>query len=259
MFCKTINELQLGRLLQRVLQTGIQAEYVLMDTWFTTEPMIHSILVEGLNVIGMVKQLNQRYIYRGKEYTLPELNIFMQHESADTILGSILVSTKKEGIPVKIVFIRNRNKRSECLYLLSTDCGLREAEIVRIYGNRWTIEVFFKASKSLLKLGTEFQGRSYDALVCHTTIVFTRYTLLEWIRRNQNDHRTYGELFYMFCDDMQDMDLTNALKSLMALFVEQLNAIATDSINNVISKLQDWIASQASYIQALFTNLCWES
>ena len=63
----------------------------------------------------------------------------------------------------------------------------------------------------------------------------------------------------MLCDDIQDMDLTNALKSLMTLFVEQINAVASHSINNVISKLQDWIASQASYIQALFTNLCWES
>jgi len=247
------------KLLQRALQAGIQADYVLMDTWFTTEPMICSILKEGLEVIGMVKQLKQRYIYRGKEYTLPGLKKFMQHETADTILGSIIVSTKKEGIPVKIVFVRNHNKRNECLYLLSTDCGLSEAEIVRIYGNRWSIEVFFKASKSLFKLETEFQSRSYDAMVSHTTVVFTRYILLEWIRRNQNDHRTYGELFYMFCDDIQDMDLTNALKSLMTLFVEQINAVASHSINNVISKLQDWIASQASYIQALFTNLCWES
>lgn len=62
----------------------------------------------------------------------------------------------------------------------------------------------------------------------------------------------------MFCDEIQDMHLTNALMSLVALFMEQINAIASDSINNVISKLQDWIASQASYIKALFTNLCWE-
>ena len=37
------------------------------------------------------------------------------------------------------------------------------------------------------------------------TIVFTRYIILEWIRRNQTAQRTYGELFYMFCDDIQDM------------------------------------------------------
>ena len=73
-------------------------------------------------------------------------------------------------------------------------------------------ECFFKASKSFMKLGSEFQCRSYSAMVSHTTIVFVRYILLEWIRRNQNDDRSYGELFYMFCDDIQDMDLTNALQ-----------------------------------------------
>lgn len=81
---------------------------------------------------------------------------------------------------------------------------------MRIYGNRWSIECFFKASKSFLKLGSEFQSRSYGAMVSHTTIVFTRYIILEWLRRNQNDEKTYGELFFMYCEDIQNMDLTNA-------------------------------------------------
>lgn len=40
------------------------------------------------------------------------------------------------------------------------------------------------------------------------------------IRRNRNDQKTYGELFFMFCDDIQDMDLTNALQGLMSLFTD---------------------------------------
>ena len=178
-----------------------------MDTWFTTEPMVKSVLAEGLDVIGMVKQLNQRYSYKGKSYTLPELQKFVSFDEAGNIFGFLCVTTKN-GIPVKIVFVRNRNKKSECLYLLSTDCSLPDTEIVRIYGNRWSIECFFKASKSFLKLGTEFQSRSYDAMVSHTTIVFARYVILEWIHRNQNDEKTYGEIFFMFCDDIQDMDFT---------------------------------------------------
>ncbi len=39
-------------LIERALNAGIQADYVLMDTWFTTEPMIKSILSRGLDVIG---------------------------------------------------------------------------------------------------------------------------------------------------------------------------------------------------------------
>ena len=176
----------------------------------------------------------------------------------DVYKRQVLVHTR-DGIPVKIVFIRNRNKKSECLYLLSTDCSLNESEIVRIYGNRWSIECFFKATKSLLKLGTEFQSRSYDAIVSHTTIVFTRYILLEWIRRNQNDQKTYGELFYLLCEDIQDMDLTTSLTSLMALFVEQLSNLSIGITAIIKSKVNDWMQSQATYIQALFGNLCWES
>jgi hypothetical protein len=98
-------------LIKRALDAGICADYVLMDTWFTTEPMIKSILAEGLNVIGMVKQLNQRYYYKGRMYTLPELQKFVRFDSIRNIFGSLCVTTKN-GIPVKIVFVRNRNKKA---------------------------------------------------------------------------------------------------------------------------------------------------
>ena len=245
-------------LVQKALAVGIQADYVLMDTWFTTEPMLEKLLETGVDAIGMVKQLKQRYYYQGRAYTLPQLRRFVRFGSGRDIFGSVIVTTKK-GIPVRIVIVRNRNRKSECLYLLSTDCSLSDAEIVRIYGNRWSIECFFKASKSLLKLGTEFQGRTYDAMVSHTAIVFTLYTILEWIRRNENDQKTYGELFFMFCEDIQDMALTDALQSLLALFVEHISTLSADITACVKSKVTEWMNSQAAFIQALFKNICWES
>lgn len=245
-------------MIKEALNIGITADYVLMDTWFTTEPMIQSITDIGLDVIGMVKQLNQRYRFNGKMYTLPELQKFVDYNGASNIFGSLCVATKN-GIPVKIVFVRNRNKKSECLYILSTDITLADSEIVRVYGNRWSIECFFKASKSFMKLGSEYQCRSYSAMVSHTTIVFVRYILLEWIRRNQNDERSYGELFYMFCDDIQDMDLTNALQSLMALFVDIVTTYSAKITELVKNQVSNWISSQAPFIQAMFGDLCWES
>ena len=155
--------------------------------------------------------------------------------------------------------MRNRNKKSECLYLLSTDCSLSDTEIVRIYGNRWSIKCFFKASKSCLKLGTEFQSRNYDAMVSHTSIVFTRYMILEWIRRNENDQKTYGELFFMLCDDIQDMDFTNALQGLLSLFTDIAAIVSADITELIKSKVTNWMKSQPLFIQALFCDLCWES
>lgn len=73
------------------------------------------------------------------------------------VLGSIQVRLQTDKqIPIKIGFVRNRNKKSEWLAVLSTDTALSDEEIVRIYGMRWDIETFFSCTKSLLKLAKEF-------------------------------------------------------------------------------------------------------
>ena len=59
------------QLIRNALTAGIKADYVLMDTWFTTEPMLKNILDTGIHAIGMVKQLQQRYTYNGRQYTQP--------------------------------------------------------------------------------------------------------------------------------------------------------------------------------------------
>ena len=110
-----------------------------------------------------------------------------------------------------------------------------------------------------MKLGTEFQGRSYDMMISHTTIVFTRYILLEWLRRNEKDDKTLCELFFRLCDDIQDMALSTALQSLMSVFVEQLNSVGSRKSTLLKNQLQLWIDSQASFIKALFGQLGWES
>ena len=55
------------------------------------------------------------------------------------------------------------------------------------------------------------------------------------------------------------MDFVQALQSLMALFVEQLNTFSADIATIIKSKLRDWMCSQVAFIQALFTSFCWES
>lgn len=81
-----------------------------------------------------------------------------------------------------------------------------------------------------------------------TTIVFTRYIILEWIHRNQNDQKTYGKLFFMFCDDIHDMDLASTLQSLMALFVEHVLTLSADITSIIKCKVSEWIASKATFI-----------
>jgi hypothetical protein len=246
------------KMVQDVLNKGISADYILMDTWFTHEPLIMKIKEEGLDVIGMVKDLKQKYTYGDSVYSLKELRKILPKNTPSNILGSVLVTTKN-GLPVKLVYVKNRNNKKEWLTILCTDLSLSDQEVVRIYGNRWQIEVFFKSAKSFMKLGGEFQGRSYDMIISHTTIVFTRYILLEWLKREENDVKTFGELFFYFCDDIRDMDLKIALQSLMGLFVDHLKTTIPEIKVAIESQLQQWVSQQATYIKVLFEDLSWES
>jgi hypothetical protein len=73
----------------------------------------------------MVKQLKQCYVFNGERLTLDQLykRSKPQMEKKD-ILGSIHTNLDN-GIPVKILFVRNRQKRSEWLAILSTDTTLK--------------------------------------------------------------------------------------------------------------------------------------
>ena len=90
------------QLIRNALTAGIKAGYVLMDTWFTTEPMLKNILDTGIHAIGMVKQLQQRYTYNGRQYTLPGLKKFVDFSSAGNIFGSLVVTTKTNKISFNI-------------------------------------------------------------------------------------------------------------------------------------------------------------
>ena len=46
---------------------------------------------------------------------------------------------------------------------------------------------------------------------------------------------------------------------LMALFVEHISTLSADITTYIKSKVTEWMLSQASFIQALFGNICWES
>jgi hypothetical protein len=240
------------KLIKNALNSGITADYVLMDTWFTNEPMIKSLRDIGLHVVGMVKS-NYRYRYNGELMKLDEIRKCLHSGKKSDIIGSLLCETKN-GIPVKLVYIRHRNKKSEWLVIASTDLSLDDKEIVRIYGMRWEIEVFFKASKSLLKLGTEYQGRSYDMLIAHTTIVLTRYILLEWERRHNQDSRSFGNLFFLLCEEIQDLDYSTALRQLMYYCMMLLNYVPKELAKIISCQVMFWIAAQPLYIQRLFSN-----
>ena len=208
-------------MVKRALSTGIRAKYLLMDSWFVM-PAVVSTLVNHIHVIGRVKKTNNvQYIFDAVPMNVNKIYRWLKNHRGITKRMYEVVVTLKSGVPVKLVFVRNKNK-SECVVLLSTDTALSGKDIVRIYGKRWDIEVFFKMSKQHLNLAKEIQFRDYDALIAHTTIVFMRYMFLSYQCRMETDHRTFGDLFYAYCDEIEDISFIESLYRLMTLAKDKL-------------------------------------
>ena len=247
-------------LVKHSLASGMQADYLLMDSWFTHAPLLTSITSLGLPVIGMVKATSQRYQVGNRSVELKELYGLAKPVigSSSNILRSIATSMKP-GIAVKIVFVRHRKRKNEWLAILSTDTTLTETEILRIYGMRWDIETFFKCVKSLLRLQKEFQGRSYDMLVSHTTVVFARYILLSWQHRRSTDARSLGNLFFTMCDEVATKDWTVALQQLIRL-LNDITQKTSGAVGQFIKKqLAVWFAALPCYIRVLLPQVTCES
>lgn len=100
-------------MIERALNQGIYATHVLMDKWFTSPKLIHKINELGIDVIGMVMNNHTKYWYNGQLFRLSELvGKSVKETNSSTILSSIRVSLQT-GEAVKIVFVKNHNKKSE--------------------------------------------------------------------------------------------------------------------------------------------------
>jgi hypothetical protein len=211
----------LEAMVKRILAKGIHAQYLLMDSWFMM-PATITALAGKIDVIGMVKNTPKvHYDYMGERVDIKTIYRRLKKRRGK---ARILTSTQvglKNGPTVKLVFIRDKRKK-DWLAILSTNTMLSDEDIVRIYGKRWDIEVFFKMAKQHLKLTKEIQCRDFDALIAHTTIVFMRYMFLAYQSRIQTDHRTFGELFYACCDEVKDISFIEALHRILTLAAEWL-------------------------------------
>ena len=136
---------------------------------------------------------------------------------------NVKISLKNgQSLPAKNVCVRNRNKKKDWIAFICTDTNVSEKEILRIYGKRWDIEVFFKTCKSMLNLGSECHSLSYDALTAHVSLVFIRYMLLSLQQRNSCDDRTISELFLLMIDELADITFGHALQLIVDIMLQMI-------------------------------------
>ena len=227
-------------MLKMALQTGHSAKYVLFDTWFANPKDIIRIHSEcGLNTIAMIKKSSKVYYeFEGKRMNVKQIfGMCKKRRGRSKYLLSVTVNVSLksgESLPAKIVCVRNRNKKKDWIAFICTDTTLSEEEILRIYGKRWEIEVFFKTCKSLLKLSSECHSLSYDALTAHVSLVFIRYMLLSLQQRNNTDNRTISELFLLMVDELEDITFGHALQLIVDVLLQMVQerfGLSEDQLN----------------------------
>ena len=159
-----------------------------------------------------------------------------------------------KGEDARIVFVRNKHKK-DWLALLCTNIELPEADVVRIYGKRWDIEVFFRTAKQHLGLEKGCQARDFDAMIAHTSIVMLRYMFLALEQRRYDDPRTLGLLFHACCEEVCDLEYLGApqrILTLAMLNLEESNHVTEDQCHAIMAE----VLQQAFYTYSIKMYFC---
>jgi len=252
-------------LLRQAQEYGIQARYLLFDSWFAFPSIICKVREHRLHVVCMLKSMKKvLYTYKGEKMNLDTLykELLKKPGKAKVLANAIVqIGNDSKGNPIsaRILFIRDRNRSKKWLALLSTDLELTDEEIIRTYGKRWDIEVFFKTTKSFLNLAKEFQGRSYDSMVAHTTIVFCRYIMLALENRESKDPRTLGNLFYVCCDELQDISFAKAFQLILTMLKNTLRKYLTITDCALQDLIDEFISSLPAFLKGRLQLSSWSS
>ena len=97
-----------------------------------------------------------------------------------------------KGIEIKLFFCKTTN-RNKWHGLLTTNTALAFEKAFDIYLTRWSIEVFFKESKQLLRLG-KCESRHFEAQIAATTFCLLQYNMLSVVKRFDS-YESLGALF----------------------------------------------------------------
>jgi hypothetical protein len=238
----TVPEVMLW-MLREAKKFKVPAKHVLFDSWFSFPSTMIAIKKLGFFTVGRLKNTTKiKYLVNGEKKTLKEI-----YESNKKRCGRakyllsvevLLYNDKKETLPAKIVYVRERGKRNKWIAFASTDMSLSEEAIIALYGKRWDIEVFFKICKSHLNLAKEFQCLSYDSITAHTAVVMTRYMMLALDKRHSEDPRSLSQVFWHCCDEAADSSFAKTL----AILLDALHDFLHDNIclsDVVVTKMID--------------------
>jgi len=242
-------------MLERALDNGVEANYLLVDSWYSKPNFIKQANDLGMPVIARLPNNKLIWNFKGKYKTLnaiyDDLKKYRYKSSGkhgkisykyfDKIVEHALLGK------VKLVFLHTGK---DLLVFISTDITIAGKEILSTYKKRWNIEQGYKDLRNLFGLGRE-ENRIYEALIAKITLSMFAYNIVSYINRIKHEPQTLGELF---------RDLECELESLaisMQLFIKILTKIS--EIENVVKDNKNFlqiIALLSAYTQKELGFMC---
>ena len=226
-------------MVKRAIKSGIYADYLLVDSWYSKPVFLQEMNALGIKVISRIANNNKIWNFIGKEKSLESIyNKFKELKSAKQgkygkkikfAYFSVVVEHKNAG-KLKIVFIKTKEK---LIPIVSTDLDINDEEIIEIYKRRWDIEQGYKELRQHFGFGKE-ENRIYEALIARITLSFFTYNIVSYINRISNEPKTIGGLF-------KDLECElHTLAIAMQTFIIILDEIA--KIEDVVNRNEDFLS-----------------
>jgi hypothetical protein len=242
-------------MLERALDNGVEADYLLVDSWYAKPDFIKQADELGMPVIARVPNNELIWNFKGKHKTINSIynNLKNIRKKQSGKHGKIsykyfdkIVEHSVLGY-VKLVFLHTGK---DLLVFISTDIHLSAKEILETYKKRWNIEQGYKDLRNLFGLGKE-ENRIYEALIAKITLSMFAYNIVSYINRIRHEPQTLGELFRDLECELETLAIS------MQLFIKILTKIS--EIQNVVKdnkNLLEIIALISAYTQKELGFMC---
>jgi hypothetical protein len=228
------------KMVKRAVKHGFNADYLLMDSWFTCEKIIkevRGIKKYSIHVLGMVKMAKAKYSFNGGDHSAKQLiGLHQKKVKRCRKLNAhyIPVRVDYKQTPMQLFFCRY-GSRGKWHLIATTDLSLDFIRAMEIYQVRWTIEVFFKECKQHLGLG-KCQSNDLDAHFADTTITMIQYVMLT-LRKRFDVYETKGSLFKTSQEYILELTLMHRLWGLFIEIVTQLSELFPLDMEDLMEQL----------------------
>jgi len=242
-------------MLQRALDSGVDADYLLVDSWYAKPNFIKEANKLGMPVIARLANNKLIWNFKGKHKTLNTIynslkNIRQQQSGKHGKIAYKYFDKTVEHSTlgkVKLVFLHTGK---DLLVFISTDITIAGKEILSTYKKRWNIEQGYKDLRNLFGFGKE-ENRIYEAIIAKITLSMFTYNIVSYINRIKHEPQTLGELFRDLECELETLAIS------MQLFIQILTKIS--EIENVVKdnkNLLTIIAVLSAYTQKELGFMC---